>query len=105
MMDARKELYEVCELFGKTVLWTCARIDRGTIPDGLYVYDLRDECDGIPYEVAPVVYVNHFGTIISKEPIEMKCYGAYSLIGEEDYNFIGNDMTLEQYIGSLQADA
>lgn len=39
--DAEKEVFEHIELFGKPALFTNDRIDRDTVPDGLFCYDLR----------------------------------------------------------------
>jgi hypothetical protein len=50
------------------------RIDRDTLPDGWYAYDMRDgDSDGIPYELKNgYIVVNHLGTFYtqSKLPIE-----------------------------------
>ncbi len=42
-VNAAEESFELMELFGKTVLFTNMRVDRSTVPDGLYVYEVRDE--------------------------------------------------------------
>lgn len=72
------------------------RIDRNTLPDSLYAYDLRDECDGEPNELKSFVLVNHWGTVIVKEPIE----GAESGVEltPDDYNFLGDTMSLEDFL-------
>lgn len=102
MMDANSDVYEILELFGKRVLYTCARLDRSTVPAGLFVYDLRDDCDGIPCTVEPRVIANHFGTIITKEPIEfdggLSGEDDYKCIGEGDYNFTGEDCSLGEFL-------
>ena len=40
-VNAFTEEYEYIELFGKPGLFTNARIDRDTVPEGWYAYDLR----------------------------------------------------------------
>ena len=42
VLHAAREQYELCELDGKPVAFTNMRLDRQTIPDGLYCYDIRD---------------------------------------------------------------
>ena len=71
--NAMTERYEEITICGKPALFTSIRIKRDTIPDGLYAYDVRhdDECRGIPCEIAPFVMVNHWGTIILAEPLEL----------------------------------
>lgn len=97
MMDANNDIFELMELFDQVVLFTNARIDRKTVPDFLYAYDLRDECDGIPCTIEKYVSVNHFGTIIASKPIELNSLG-YGLIREDDYGFIGDEMTLAEFV-------
>lgn len=97
-LNANEETYEMLEICGQTVLFTSARIDRKTIPNELYAYDLRhdDGCQGNICEIKPLVAVNHWGTIICKEPIEMNEHG-YRLVAEEEYNYIGESVTLEDF--------
>ena len=99
MMDARKDIFELMEIADQIVLFTGARIDRATVPAGLFIYDLRDGgCDGIPQTIEPEVFVDHFGTIICKKPISMEPLGYYPI--EDIYDFIGEDMTLEEFMVS-----
>ena len=49
--------------------FTDMRVDRASIPNGLYAYDVRDCCDGEPCEVKSFVLVNHMGTLITPTPI------------------------------------
>lgn len=62
-------------------LFTDLRIDRDTLPEGTYAYNIRggDETDFCTIE--PYVTVNHTGTIITRQPIPM---------GEEDFVEIGD---------------
>lgn len=104
--NASEEKYEVVEVLGQKCLFTCMRIDRATVPAGMYAYDIRhdDDCQGIACEIKKFVLVNHCGTIICKQPIEMtdlKELGenmACRIIDEEkDFLYIGEYMTLEEY--------
>ena len=49
--------------------FTDMRVDRTSIPKGLYAYDVRDECDGGPGEIRSFILVNHMGTLITTAPI------------------------------------
>ena len=42
--------------------------------------------------------VNHWGTVITKEPIEGADEGI--VLNEDDYNYLGEDMTLEEFASS-----
>ena len=53
-LDANEEVFEVIELFGQyKVLFTNSRIKRDSVPEGLYVYDIRhyDECHFFKIEI------------------------------------------------------
>ena len=64
-------------------------IKRDTVPDGLSAYDVRhdDECRGIPCEIAPFVMVNHWGTIILAEPLELPDDGRRYIDEDTDWNY------------------
>jgi hypothetical protein len=49
--------------------FTDMRVDRASIPNGFYAYDVRDECDGDPCEIRSFILVNHMGTLITTVPI------------------------------------
>ena len=40
-VDARKEHYEAVEILGIPGLFTTLRVDRTTIPKGVYAYDMQ----------------------------------------------------------------
>ena len=49
--------------------FTDMRIDRRSLPKGLFAYDIRDCCDGEPCEIKRLIFVNHMGTLITNQPI------------------------------------
>lgn len=76
---AKNHTFEIVELQGKQYMFTNLRVKRDTIPDGLYAYDVGDDCDGSFCRVQKYVIVNHWGTIIGKKPIETETiHGLYS---------------------------
>jgi hypothetical protein len=85
-VNAREE-YEYVELFGKPALFTNSRIDRATVPDGWYAYDLRgsDYDPGEPVTVELSVTVNHAGTILIHEPVTIPKEGFRRLRGQLDF--------------------
>lgn len=97
MRNANEESYETMEMLGQTVLFTNARIDRNTVPQSIYVYDLRDACDGNIYSVEKKVVVNHFGTILCQKEIYLTD-DKYRAVSEEDYSFLGENMKLDAYM-------
>ena len=94
--DARKEAFMLTDIDGYICLFTNIRLDRNTIPKDLYCYDVRDnDGDGSFAEIQPFVMVNHWGTIISKEPIPLNQYGCYWPKREEV--FLPTSETLDTY--------
>ena len=95
-VNAKIEEYETFFILGQDTLFTNSRLDRTTIPEGLYAYDLRDECDGNINELKEFVLVNHWGTVLVKEPIEGADRGVQ--IKPHDYNYIGDTMTVDEFM-------
>ena len=64
--------FEIVRIGGsKDVLFTFNRIDPTTIPDGLYVYDIRHADDlGDPVTIEARVLVNRYGSVITTKPIQ-----------------------------------
>ncbi len=101
-VNAAEEDFELMELFGQTVLFTNMRVDRSTVPQDLYVYDVRhdDDCTGEICEIKPSVMVNHWGTIICKEPIEMDEFWHSKFVDKDDYSYLGDSVKLDEYINT-----
>ena len=102
-INAKECKYEKLEILDVTVLFTSLRIDRNTIPEGLYAYDLRhdDEQQGNICQIKPFVLVNHWGTILSKEPIPLSDAGS-RYVTEDDYSYTGESCTLEEFLAEEQ---
>ena len=95
--DAREEYYELMEIDGRVVIFTNMRIDRSTIPDELYLYEVRDsdDLDGSFAEVKWSVCVNHWGSVITKEEFQLTEWGSYY---PEECKYLGYDISLKEYI-------
>jgi hypothetical protein len=96
-VNAREEQYEHVELFGKPALYTSSRVDRSTVPEGFYCYDLRgsDYDPGKPVTVENQVAVNHAGTVVTTTPVTIPKSGARRLSGK--LNFLGECLTLADF--------
>lgn len=88
--------WERVEVLGKEGLFTNLRIDRNTVPEGCYMYEVRHDDDnwGDPVEIALGVLVNHWGTLMMFEPLELipdaNLHNAYLDINPEtDWNYLG----------------
>lgn len=96
-LNATKEIFDLIEIAGYTVLFSDLRIDRESVPEGAYAYDIRhcDEGWGEAVEIKEFVLVNHMGTILSNKPIDLGDDGY--LILEKDFEYLDERMTLSEY--------
>lgn len=65
--------FEIVRIGGtKDVLFTFKQIDPKTIPDGLYVYDIRHDGELLedPVTIEAKVFINRYGSIITTKPIQ-----------------------------------
>lgn len=103
--DATKIDFEEVTVLGKPMLFTCLRVDRDTVPKGMYLYEVRhdDYGRGDPCQIANWILVNHWGTLISNTPITLEKNparnNAYRDIDpENDWNYEGAESTLKEYM-------
>lgn len=108
--DARTERWEIVTVCDIPMLFSCLRIDRNTVPEGLYLYEVRHADDdwGEPVEIAKGVLVNHFGTLLSKVklPLKENALGNNAYIDidpEEDWNYEGVSCTLKEFMCEVEA--
>ena len=79
-VDARKERFELVEVLGHPMLFTC-----------------------LPVEIGRWVMVNHWGTLLSAVPIALEpsphINNAYrSIDPEKDWNYTGEPWTVREYM-------
>ena len=97
-VNARTEEFEHIEILDKFALFTNARIDRTTVPEGWYCYDFRGTGDD-PGElrfIGESVVVNHSGSILMSEKLELPASG--QLDAWDEFGFLDEcDMTLREF--------
>ena len=103
---ANDEQYQEIELFDKPGLFSNGRIVRDNLPEGVYCYDLRgsDYDPGEPVCVEERVVVNHAGSVLLTEPLELAENGRLMLTEEEGLNFVGGFSTLAQFLQEQKKD-
>ena len=103
---ANDEQYQEIELFDKPGLFSNGRIVRDNLPEGVYCYDLRgsDYDPGEPVCVEEQVVVNHAGSVLLTEPLELAEDGRLMLTEEEGLNFVGGFSTLAQFLQEQKKD-
>lgn len=114
-LNANEATYTGIKIFDIPALFIDERIDRKTIPEGLYVYEIRHADDSMcdPCEIAHGILVNFYGTVITNQEIDLSRLGyrdidsekdIVSLRDHEDYDFIMDDpdptdeFTLEEFV-------
>ena len=96
-LNAQMERYELAEIDGYVVLFTNMRIDHNTVPEDIFCYEIRDsdDLDGSIAEIKPFVMVNHWGTILAKEPFPLNSLESYY---PNDWGYLGESMHLEDFL-------
>ena len=86
--NAMEESFEEVTILEKPALFTSIRIDRGTVPQGYHLYEVRhdDDCQGDAVQIARGIMVNHWGSLITREEIALPPDG-YLDIEPEDLNY------------------
>ena len=103
---ANDEQYQEIELFDKPGLFSNGRIVRDNLPEDVYCYDLRgsDYDPGEQVCVEERVVVNHAGSVLLTEPLELAEDGRLMLTEEEGLNFVGGFSTLTQFLQEQRKD-
>lgn len=91
--------YELIELFDKSALFTNERITDADIPNGMYCYHIRHGDDGGFESLEKVVAINHAGSVVTKEPIDLGEKGYISFTEDTSPNFTGETMSLCDFRG------
>lgn len=102
--DAEK--YQEIEIFDVPGLFSNGRIDPATIPEGMYVYDLRgsDDDPGQPITVENHVTVNHAGSVITAKPLDLGEDGRLTFTEEEGLNFVGGEISAYKFLNEQRKD-
>lgn len=80
-IDAATERFEAVEILGIPGLFTTQRVNRATVPKGMYAYELQTSADdwSQPCLLARHITVEHFGTVLTASPIALPHSGYLDL--------------------------
>ena len=104
--DAGRELFSEIRVLGKPALFHDMRIDRSSVPKGLYLYEVRHDDDsfGDPVQIAKGILVNHFGSILTQSPIKLPPDGCLDIEPEKDWDYReGNSLTIKEFLKKYPA--
>lgn len=101
--NAMEVEWEEVEVVDRKGLFSCLRIDRDSVPEGWFMYEVRhdDFGNGDPVEIAYGILVNHWGTLLVKEPFDLEPYietgdTFLDINPEEDWNYLGGFVRLKE---------
>ena len=89
--------YELIELFGQSALFTNDRITDADIPKGMHCYHIRHGDEGEFVSIEKRTAVNHAGSVITREPIDLGEQGYISFTDETSPDFKGEIMSLYEF--------
>lgn len=70
-LDYRKETFSKVSVCGIPCEFSDMRIDRSTVPEGKYMYEVAgdDDSGSEPVRIKSGILINFFGTLICDEPL------------------------------------
>ena len=96
--------YDVIEVCDKKGLFLPQRITFDEVPEGHYKYDLQYDEEGYICAIKPFVYVEHAGTVITKEPIDLGDDGEIQFTKDTSPNFLGESMTVKEFAEAYMSE-
>jgi len=87
-VDAKTTRFESVELLEVPGLFTTERVNRATVPKGMYLYELQtsEEDWSQPGLMGRHITVDHMGTVLTASPIELSANG-YRDLSPGDFTF------------------
>lgn len=72
-VNAGTARFEEVEILGIPALFTTLRVDRTTVPKGMYAYDMQTDPEdwSQPCLLGQHITVEHFGTVLTASPIHL----------------------------------
>ena len=95
--------WQEIEIFGIPALFTNYRIDRSSLPESVFAFDVRCNCGNIDFAaVEHTVIADYTGTVVAARPIKMtKGKKWRNILG--NYNFTGCETTFDRWLNLLHA--
>lgn len=95
------EEYQQAEFYDVPALFSNGRVDRESLPEGIFCYELRgaDYDPGHPLTVEEHVIVNHAATILTAVPVTIPEQKSLRL--GDGLNFTGGEQTIPEYLQEM----
>lgn len=93
------EKLDVIEVLDRKALFTNGRVLPEELPTGLYAYDLKTNDDQDRFaSIEKTAMVNHGGTILLREALDLGESGVILLSSDDEPNFLGEEMTPNEFL-------
>ena len=92
------ERMQTVEFMGHKALFSDTRLAKNEIPKGLHRYELRDGGNGEFCTVEEKVSVNHAGTLLMREPLDLGERGYIELDNVTGLNYLGYEQTINEFM-------
>lgn len=99
-VNANNERFEAVEILGIPGLFTTQRIDRASVPQWMYAYDMQTSPEdwSQPCLIARRITVEHFGTVLTASPVPLPQSGYLDLSpGDFDENGGVEHLTVAEF--------
>lgn len=70
---------------------------KKNLPNNLYIYDIRHDDNGTPVSLETTVFVDYFGSIILKNPIDFNGK-SYINLEELGLNYLGSEVSITNFL-------
>ncbi len=98
-VNIENETYELVSVCDRSGLFSNGKLTEDDIPCGLFLYHLRSGSDGEQFcAIENRVSVNHGGSIVTSEPLDLGKNGFLPFDDEHTLNFMGEDITFGQFM-------
>lgn len=98
---ANEEIYEKVEVLNNEMLFTPSRIEKSSLPDNIYLYEVQYDDDDIgkPEIIKERVICNFLGTLLSKERLEIQDDDYILITENSNWTYSGNiGINLDEWI-------
>lgn len=98
-VNIENEDYDLVAVDNKPALFSNGRLTLNDIPQGLFLYHLRSSDDGDRFcSLEAKVGVNHGGSIVTSEPLDLGEKGYIAFTDDNSPNFMGEQITFAQFM-------
>lgn len=97
VIDVQKEVFAEVEIFGHTAMFTELRVDKNTVPKGMYCYELRLVYDDEFSLALEESALNHyFGAVLMNDKLELE--KEYLPVYYCDFCYTGEKLKIEEFL-------